>query len=215
MVDPTPTGIAPRRSPQSLLLVLGVVATGLILLFTVGTTKPGGGDAATPAAAPPPLVTAAPKPAVAAPVDRPKESDEAELQAWTRRLAGPTKLAPVVLSAYGRAEMRLRGETPNCHLSWATLAGIGQVQAVGSGPLPVPLQIWDRWAARATNDGKGPDMTSDADAAYTVARYLCSSGADLATATGWAGAVMGLTQSEQDTTDMLAAANTFAAAKPS
>lgn len=216
MVDPTPVrSEAPPRNPQSLFLALGVIATGLILLFTLGTTKPGG-DAPPPPApvAAPPVAAEAPKQAVAAPVDRPNVNDEPELAAWTRNLTGPTKLAPAVLSAYGRAEMRLRGEAPNCHLSWATLAGIGQVQAVGAGPLPVPQQIWDRWAARATNDGRKPEMTAPADAAYAVARDLCSTGDDLATAQGWFAAVNGYTGSAADTRDMLAAANAFAAAKP-
>lgn len=140
-------------------------------------------------------------------------SDEAELDAWARKLATPTKLAPAVLSAYGRAEMRMHGEAPGCHLSWATLAGLGQVQAVGAGPLPVPQQVWDRWSARATNDAKAADMRNANDAAYTVARYLCSTGADLATANGWWQTILGYTQSLPDTQDALAAADTFASAK--
>ena len=96
----------------------------------------------------------------------------------------------------------------------APLAGLGQVQAVGSGPLPVPQAVWDRWSARATNDGKRPDQRNVADAAYAVARALCAAGADLSAANGWWTTVLGYTQSPQDTQDVLAAANTFAAAKP-
>lgn len=217
MVEPTPSGdITPRRSSSSLWLALGVVATGLVLIFTLGTTRPDAPASPAPAATSvptPPPTAAAPRAAVAPPVDRPKVSDEAELDAWARKLAVPTKLAPAVLSAYGRAEMRMHGEAPNCHLSWATLAGLGQVQAVGSGPLPVPQQIWDRWSSRATNDAKPADQRNANDAAYTVARYLCSTGADLATAAGWWQTILGYTQSLPDTHDTLAAADTFASAK--
>lgn len=217
MVEPTPSGdITPRRSSSSLWLALGAVATGLVLIFTLGTTRPdapASPDPSTTSAPSPPPAAAAPRSAVAPPVDRPTLSDEAELDAWARELAAPTKLTPAVLSAYGRAEMRIRGEAPNCHLSWATLAGLGQVQAVGAGPLPVPQQIWDRWSSRATNDAKPAEMRNANDAAYTVARYLCSSGADLATANGWWQTILGYTQSLPDTQDTLAAADTFASAK--
>ncbi|GAA5154518.1 hypothetical protein GCM10023214_09030 [Amycolatopsis dongchuanensis] len=198
-------------------LAIGLVATGLVLIFTLGTTRPVTSEEAPtpPPAAPAPSVSpAAPRPAAAPPADRPTRSDEAELDTWARQLAGPTKLPAALLSAYGRAEMRMRGEAPACHLSWATLAGLGQVQAVGSGPLPVPQPVWDRWNARATHDGKKPDQRNVADAAYTVARALCSGGGDLTTANGWWQAVLGYTQSPQDTQDVLNAANTFAAAKP-
>ncbi|TNC29556.1 lysozyme family protein [Amycolatopsis alkalitolerans] len=216
MVEPThPGDTKPRRSASTLWLALGVVATGLILIFTLGTTRP---DSPKPLPAPgppsPPPAAAAPKPAVAAPVDRPTKSDEAQLDEWARDLAGPTKLPAVLLGAYGRAEMRMREEAPNCHLSWATLAGLGQVQAVGSGPLPVPQPIWNRWSARATNDAKRADMRNVADAAYTVARYLCSTGADLSTANGWWSTILGYTQSLPDTRDTLTAADTFATAAP-
>ncbi|MTD54821.1 hypothetical protein GKO32_12635 [Amycolatopsis sp. RM579] len=196
---------------------MGIVATGIVLIFTLGTNRPVTTPPpaqAGPAPPSPPPAAAAPKPAVAPPVDRPTQSDEAELDAWARKLAGPAKLAPAVLSAYGRAEMRMRGEAPNCHLSWATLAGLGQVAAVGAGPLPVPQQIWDRWSARAVHDAKPADTHNAADAAYTVARYLCSTGADLSSAGGWWTTILGYTQSLPDTQDALTAADTFAAAKP-
>lgn len=211
MVEPTPSGdTAQRRSWTSLWLSLGVVATGLVLIFTLGTTKP---TVPAPPALSPPPGAAAPRPAVAAPIDRPKLSDEAQLDAWARTLAGQTKLVPAVVSAYGRAEMLMRGQSPDCHLSWATLAGLGQVQAAGEGPLPVPKPIWDRWSTRAVNDGRQADPRNVADAAYTAARYLCSTGADLATANGWWQMILGYTQSMRDAEDTLADADTFAAAQ--
>lgn len=198
-----------------------MVATGLVLLLTIGTTRPDGapqpvvasasGTAAVPSQAP---AGPAPNGAVPAPQDRPRASDVAALDSWARRLAKPTQLPPNLLMAYGRAEMWLRDQEPGCHLSWATLAAIGQVQAVGSGPLPVPDDIWQRFAARATNDGKPPDPRNADDAALTAARALCSAGADLATNQGWWDAVLGYTRSPADTRDILAAATRYAAVKP-
>jgi membrane-bound lytic murein transglycosylase B len=44
-------------------------------------------------------------------------------------LAGPAEVPVRALMAYGNAELRLREEKPGCHLSWATLAGIGRVES--------------------------------------------------------------------------------------
>jgi membrane-bound lytic murein transglycosylase B len=49
---------------------------------------------------------------------------------------------------------------------------------------------WSRWGARASRDGKAPDPQNIDDAALAAARYLCSSGGNLATAAGWWRAVM-------------------------
>lgn len=203
-----------RQLPRSLLLALGVVSTGLILLLTVGVTKPGqpAGPTVTTTALPPPAV--APKPATAAPVDHPDSSDVAELDEWARRLAKPTGLPRVLLAAYGRAEMWMRTERPGCHLSWSTLAAIGQVQAVGSGPLPVPEPLWRSFAGRASSDGKPPDPRDPDDAAFTAARALCAGGQDLLTGQGWSTAVLGYTQSTADAQDVLAAAATYATVAP-
>lgn len=196
------------------------MATGFVLLLTIGVTKPEEPSrtqtvpAATTQALVPPPAAAAPKPAAAAPEDRPHASDLARLDSWARGLAGPTRLAANVIAAYGRAEMWMRTQWPGCHLSWATLAGIGQVQAAGSGPLPVPDPIWQHWSARASGDGKPADPRNAHDAALTVARALCSGGEDLATGTGWWNAVLGYTQSASDAQDVFTAADTYATAVP-
>ncbi|WAL66602.1 hypothetical protein ORV05_01940 [Amycolatopsis cynarae] len=231
MVEPTESVAADERTPphrswSSLLLTAGVVATGLVLVLTVGVTRPGaprtdpaaGPGAIAAATTTPSLVpsagAAAPRSAVAAPVDHPQASDLAELDNWARRLSAATTLSNAQLAAYGRAEMWLRGEAPSCRLSWATLAGIGQAEAAGTGPLPVPDAIWARFAARATQDGKPADRMNIDDAAYAMARYLCSGGADLSTAGGWWHTMLDYTRSEPRAAEILAAADTFAAARP-
>ncbi|MEC3975965.1 murein transglycosylase [Amycolatopsis sp. H20-H5] len=113
------------------------MVTALVLILTIGV----GHQEEPPAAASPPAPTlaaqepkpqpgvAAPRAGLAAPVDRPKMSDQAELDAWSLRVSAKTKVPARVLAAYGRAEMWMRGQKPSCHLSWATLAGVGGVEA--------------------------------------------------------------------------------------
>lgn len=200
---------------------MGVVATGLVLLLTIGVTRPDQAigpsqaeSAATTQPFAPPAGAIAPKPATAAPQDRPRASDLAELDGWARRLAKPTQLPAGVIAAYGRAEMWMRDDWPGCHLSWATLAGIGQVQAAGAGPIPVPDQVWQRWSGRATGDGKPADPRDTDDAALTAARALCSGGEDLTTDQGWWSAVLRYTQSAADARDVFTAATGYASAAP-
>jgi len=49
---------------------------------------------------------------------------------------------------------------------------------------------WSRWGERASGDGRSPDPQNIDDAALSAARYLCASGGDLSTATGWWEAVL-------------------------
>ncbi|HWD01867.1 MAG TPA: murein transglycosylase [Amycolatopsis sp.] len=109
------------------------MVTGVALVVTIGVHDPD------PVAAPAPPAPSsfsvvpqrpqagreAPRAGLAAPPDRPTASDQAELDAWATRVAGKTQLPARVLAAYGRAEMWMRRQKPACHLSWATLAGIG------------------------------------------------------------------------------------------
>ena len=118
------------------MLSLGLVLTGVILVFTIGVRPPAAPAGPPPAPAldvpdeqrPQPGV-AAPRAALAAPVDRPQVSDQAELDAWAARVAGKTGIPARVLAAYGRAEMWMQRQKATCHLSWATLAGIGRVES--------------------------------------------------------------------------------------
>jgi membrane-bound lytic murein transglycosylase B len=54
---------------------------------------------------------------------------EDPLAAWARTLAGPTGVPARALMAYGNAELVQRSADPGCHVSWATLAGIGRIES--------------------------------------------------------------------------------------
>lgn len=222
MAEPTQPGDARiRRFSLRLLVGAAVVGTGLVLILTIGVTRPGEEPqpaAPEPAVAArtqePPAGATAPPPGRLAPQDRPRESDLKALDTWSNEVAAATKLPARLLAGYGRAEMWMRGEWPGCHLSWVTLAAIGQAEAVGTGPLPVPDETWKQWSARASGDGKQPDPADIDDAALTVARSLCSTGADLATAQGWWAAITGAPTLAPEAHAIHAAATTYATAAP-
>lgn len=112
---------------------IALVVTGLVLIMTVGVTPPDDAPAAddTQAAGPVPGAKT-PAPAPPAPIDRPNASDADKLTAWAKRLARRTAIPARALEAYGRTEMWMRSEAPDCRLSWATVAGIADV-ASGHG----------------------------------------------------------------------------------
>jgi membrane-bound lytic murein transglycosylase B len=116
------------------LLSSALVTTGVVLLLTIGVARPD-----EPPAPPKPTFVvepqrpqpgaAVPRTGLAAPQDRPKLSDQAELDAWAEKVSAATQVPARVLAAYGRAEMWMRAQKPTCQLSWATLAGIGRVES--------------------------------------------------------------------------------------
>lgn len=131
-----PSQPPPHRYAGRLLTAVALIVTGLVLMLTIGVNR---GDEPPQAAAPEPTFAveplkpqpgvAAPRTGLAAPEDRPKVSDQAELDAWANKVAGATRISPRVLAAYGRAEMWMRVQKPTCQLSWGTLAGIGRVES--------------------------------------------------------------------------------------
>jgi hypothetical protein len=64
----------------------------------------------------PPLPTPPPRPADA-------------LAAWAQRIGNMINVPEVAIEAYGYAQLMLQQTDPGCHLSWTTLAGIGQVES--------------------------------------------------------------------------------------
>ena len=163
-----------------------LITTGIVLIATIGVTPP---DTRTGAAKPVPGA-ATPAPAAPAPHDRPHASDAAQLTAWSQRLAARTGIPARAVSAYGRTEMWLRSEAPECRLSWATVAGVADAAATrprgrAVGPLRIMPRRWARWRIRAMRDGEVPDPHDIDDAALTAGRILCGTGADLSAPDGW------------------------------
>jgi membrane-bound lytic murein transglycosylase B len=56
-------------------------------------------------------------------------ADDLDLAAWSQRVAAPTRVPARALAAYGAAERAQRAATPDCGLSWATLAAVGRVES--------------------------------------------------------------------------------------
>jgi membrane-bound lytic murein transglycosylase B len=111
------------------LLVLAVAGGGVWLLRAATTPEPG---PVAPAASVP---IAHVEPGAVVPEAQPQPVPQAgaagedPLRTWATRLAGPTDVPARALMAYGNAELALRTTTPACHLSWATLAGIGRIES--------------------------------------------------------------------------------------
>nr|WP_091675115.1 murein transglycosylase [Amycolatopsis marina] len=115
------------------MLALGLVATGLVLILTIGIHRyddpaGDGSDVVVQERRPQPRAEV-PQRARAAPEDRLNASDQAELDSWADEVAEATEIPARVLVAYGRAEMWMRSAAPDCRLSWGTLAGIGRVES--------------------------------------------------------------------------------------
>jgi membrane-bound lytic murein transglycosylase B len=121
-----------------LLLVLALVAVGAVGVWLLRTAAapqadPAAGDS--PAAAvtavsvqPGSAIPANVDPAVA-PQPQAGAAGPDPLRVWADRMAGPTGVPARALMAYGNAELVLRTTTPNCHVSWTTLAGIGRIES--------------------------------------------------------------------------------------
>ena len=70
-------------------------------------------------------------------------------------------------------------------------------------------ETWERWGSDADGDGVADPHDLD-DAAWTAARYLCASGADLTTASGWRGAVLSYNRSVEYADGVFRSATVYA-----
>jgi membrane-bound lytic murein transglycosylase B len=124
-------GLVGRLAMVAAVLVVG--AAGVWLLTRAAAPKPSLTTADIPAL----QVTAAHvRPGSAIPVRltaadpvTTKASSPTSLADWADRVTGATGIPVSALRAYGNAELAMRTTQPGCHLTWATLAGIGRVES--------------------------------------------------------------------------------------
>lgn len=76
------------------------------------------------------------------------------------------------------------------------------------GPMQFIPSTWRRWGSDGNADGQA-DPNNVFDAAYAAARYLCASGADLATDEGWTRAVFSYNHSDAYVRKVMARANAY------
>ncbi|OLF16055.1 murein transglycosylase [Actinophytocola xanthii] len=116
-----------------IVLLILAVGTGGVLLLRAATSPETGPPSTENLAATIPAADVDPgevTPAsAAAHLDSPRTSGGDPLRSWATGLAAPTGIPARALMAYGNAELVLRTEDPGCHLSWATLAGIGRIES--------------------------------------------------------------------------------------
>ncbi len=84
-----------------------------------------------------------------------------------------------------------------------------QVWAHAVGPMQFLPSTWRTWSSDGDGDGTSDPNDLD-DAALAAGRYLCASGADLTTGTGWHAAVVSYNHDEAYVALVLATANGFA-----
>lgn len=143
------------------------------------------------------------------------------LQNWANGLTGPLDIPERALVAYANAELTLRNELPNCHLSWVTLAGIGKastnhgryggdslapdgVLAKALGPVPLVGAAGEKASDQrsgpmqltASEFKRGGNVQNIDDAAIAAGRSLCANGTDLQAGQGWWKAIAGYRDSD-------------------
>jgi membrane-bound lytic murein transglycosylase B len=117
-------------------VVLAVAGGGVLLLRAASSPderRPGTeipADQVAAADVQPGAETPAPVDTAAKPQAKPRpRAGEDPLRAWAARLAEPTGVPARALMAYGNADLVLHRTDPGCHMSWATLAGIGRIES--------------------------------------------------------------------------------------
>ena len=117
-------------------VVLLVGAVGVWFLTRAATPKPGLTTADIPALQ---VTPARVQPGSAVPVSltaadpvalrQPAAQQPSSLTDWAHRVTAATGVPEPAVWAYGNAELAMRTTEPGCHLTWATLAGIGRVES--------------------------------------------------------------------------------------
>ncbi|GAA3539991.1 C40 family peptidase [Amycolatopsis ultiminotia] len=203
--DAVPTA-QPKPSWARGALHRGLVALPLVAgLVTAGWIVADRGEPATPA----PAAAAADEPVAKGPsvleASAPLRAREpaqgasggggvSPLQQWADSLAGPLDIPAPALIGYANGELALRTEDPGCHLSWVTLAGVGEAGADHGrrdGTLMgLSTAQWKKYGSKITGIAK-PALTDPASAAVAAGRALCAGDVDLTAGNGWWKAMAG------------------------
>lgn len=112
-------------------------------------------------------------------------------------------LGPALDGSGDMASIRSDAETTKWHGDTRWDHAVGPMQFIPS--------TWKKWGADATGDGIA-DPNNIADAAYTAGLYLCASGANMTTGSGWTRAVFSYNHSDDYVRNVLARADSYTAA---
>ena len=113
----------------------------------------------------------------------------------------PPIIGPALDGTHGFAAIRSTPESQAWHGDATWEHAVGPMQFLRSS--------FDRWATDGDGDGVANPQDID-DAAATTARYLCASGQDLSTGSGWAAAIFSYNHSQAYVDDVYAAATAYA-----
>jgi len=158
----------------TLVVLLALPAGGVLWAVSLGGSAV---RSQPPAARPQPQPSTSPTPEVGpspSGVTGAAPADGRRLTAWAQRVGGATGIPPRALRAYGNAATTVAAESPGCHLSWPTLAGIGLAEsnhgrhggaAVGEDGRAVPSivgpQLDGTGGNRAIRDTDGGALDGD------------------------------------------------------
>ena len=110
-------------------------------------------------------------------------------------------VGPALDGTNGTAKIRATAESTGWHGDPEWDHAVGPMQFIPS--------TWHTWGADGDTDGVA-DPNDINDAAWTTARYLCASGADLRTSEGWARAIFSYNHSDDYVRSIFATANAYA-----
>jgi membrane-bound lytic murein transglycosylase B len=132
VIRDTPPVLAALGRLGAALLLLAATAGGVGLLHVLSTPAPA------PVAGPPPVQPVEPaqvEPGSTAPEEKPlpelpaAAADPDPVRQWADQVAAVVDIPARAVVAYVNAELAMREHQPGCHLSWATMAGIGRIES--------------------------------------------------------------------------------------